>query len=156
MKIKLIPFKEELIMPTRAHYNDAGIDCYAQEDFIIVSGKTVKIQLGFGLKIPNGVAGFIMPRSSMNAKGIETQVKPADYCTYVDERDKENAYIGVDDSGYTGNICVILHNTNLFDAIEFNKGDKICQLVFVPVIYADLVLDLGEERGTGGFGSTGK
>ena len=137
MKIKLIPFKEELITPTRAHYNDAGIDCYAQEDFILCGGKMVKIDLGFGLEIPNGYVGLIMPRSSMNAKGIITQ-------------------LGVIDSGYNGEIKAVFINTQLFESFEFNKGDKLCQIVILPIAICDLVLELGEERGTGGFGSTGK
>lgn len=146
MKIKLIKFRDDLIPPTRAHYNDAGIDCFAQEDFIIYS-KTAndwygnrpfiqKIPLGFGLEIPNGYMAVIKPRSSMNTKGIITQ-------------------IGTIDSGYRGEICAIF--INLSDEIyEFKRGDKICQIVVEPVVLAEPVLELGEERGEGGFGSTGR
>lgn len=163
MKIKLIKFNDNLITPTRAHYNDAGLDCYALEDITLrpniiteftvqkvaynlttqsdirstqVQFKTHIIPLGFGLEVPDGYMATIRPRSSMNAKGILTQ-------------------IGTIDSGYRGEIKVVL--INLTDRpILISKGDKICQLVIEPVILADLVEDLGEERKDGGFGSTDK
>ena len=136
MKIKLIKFNNNLITPTRAHYNDAGLDCYALED-IVLHGKTMKlIPLGFGLEIPDGYMGTIRPRSSMSAKGILTQ-------------------IGTIDSGYRGEIKVVM--INLTDRpILISKGDKICQLVIEPVILADLVEELNNNRGKGGFGSSGK
>lgn len=202
MKIKLIKFKDNLIKPTRGHYNDAGLDCYAQEDIILppmqsksyftmfddgtmviedcvvkkvdwngkdagkeyrfevptkyprnyfrlkypketmidthllISANSNLINLGFGLEVPDGYMATIRPRSSMNAKGILTQ-------------------IGTIDSGYRGEIKAILVNLT-GEPILIMKGDKICQLVIEPVVLADLVEDLGEERGTGGFGSTGR
>lgn len=166
MKIKLIKFRDDLIPPIRAHYNDAGIDCFAQEDFkleracdaiqgyayvgdsaceqkvkvyhdvYIPTDKIVTVPLGFGLEIPNGYMATIRPRSSMNAKGIITQ-------------------IGTIDSGYRGEIKAILINLTHKD-FHFKRGDKICQIVIEPVILADIVEDLGEERGEGGFGSTGR
>ena len=188
MKIKLIKFRDDLIKPVRAHYNDAGIDCYAQEDFELYpavkfdskclrlqldydndnnlknvsmqkyadccdpfeSGMpkndetlkfeqenvSIKIPLGFGLEIPDGYMAIIKPRSSMNLKGIIT-------------------YEGIIDSGFRGEICAAF--TNLIGySHEFHRGDKICQIVIEPVVLADLVEDLGDERGSGGFGSTGK
>ena len=145
MKIKLIKFKEGLIAPIRAHYNDAGIDCYAQEDITIKSNYSKigtkrtpisLIPLGFGLEVPDGYMATIRPRSSMNAKGILTQ-------------------IGTIDSGYRGEIKAILINLTKKDLV-IHKGDRICQLVIEPVILADLVEDLSNDRGEGGFGSTGK
>lgn len=143
MKIKLIKFRDDLIPPTRAHYNDAGIDCFAQEDFEIgfqrsaLNNDMIMVPLGFGLEIPNGYMAVIKPRSSMNAKGIITQ-------------------IGTIDSGYRGEIKAIFINTSSTFNYYFRKGDKICQIVIEPVILADVVEDLGEERGEGGFGSTGR
>ena len=149
MKIKLIKFRDDLIPPVRAHYNDAGIDCFAQEDFVLHSfGKEETedgihyptdrklVSLGFGLEIPDGYMATIRPRSSMNIKGIITQ-------------------IGTIDSGYRGEIRAYFINT-AYCRYEFKKGDKICQIVVEPVILAEPVLELGDERGTGGFGSTGK
>ena len=163
MKIKLIKFNDNLITPSRAHYNDAGLDCYALEDITlrpnIITEYTVQklaynltaqgdirntqthfeinvVPLGFGLEIPDGYMATIRPRSSMSAKGILTQ-------------------IGTIDSGYRGEIKVVM--INLTDRpILISKGDKICQLVIEPVILADLVEELNNDRGEGGFGSSGK
>lgn len=136
MKIKIIDYGYTTL-PCRAHYNDAGLDCYANEDFTVVSGKTVVVGLGFGLEIPDGYMATIRPRSSLNIKGIITQ-------------------IGTIDSGYKGEIKTAFINTNRFDNVEFHKGDKICQIVIEPVVLADVVVELENNRGVGGFGSTGK
>ena len=176
MKIKLIKFRDDLIKPTRAHYNDAGIDCYAQETVTLkaldaypvkakeaekernvlfsvplppkdpysisitatsaLSAVPTRVDLGFGIEVPDGYMAVIKPRSSMNLKGIITQ-------------------IGTIDSGYRGEIGGIFINLTNKD-IVINKGEKICQLVIEPVILADLEEELVNDRGTGGFGSTGK
>lgn len=151
MKIKIIKFNDELKMPTRGHYNDAGIDCYALEDFEIQpmrpeslfggfdfapENNTAVISLGFGLEVPDGYMATIRPRSSMNIKGIVTQ-------------------IGTIDSGYRGEIKAAFCNLTK-SSYKIKKGDKICQIVVEPVILVDVVEDLNNDRGTGGFGSTGK
>lgn len=136
MLIKLIKFQDNLILPTRAHYNDAGTDCYAQEDVLLEHGSCAKVPLGFGLAVPDGYMATIRPRSSLNAKGIITQ-------------------IGTIDSGYRGEIQAVLINLSGENLI-LPRGSKICQIVVEPVILADFVEELGEERGKGGFGSTGK
>lgn len=137
MKIKFLKKDPQVIIPTRGHYNDAGLDCYALEDFKIrPNNGMIKVSLGFGLEVPDGYMAVLKPRSSMNAKGIITQV-------------------GTIDSGYRGEISAIFINANPFP-VEFKKGDKICQLVIEPVILADLVEDLVNDRGNGGFGSTGR
>ena len=136
MKIKIIDYGYTTL-PCRAHYNDAGLDCFANEDFTICGGKTVIIPLGFGLEIPNGYMATIRPRSSLNVKGLITQ-------------------IGTIDSGYRGEIKAAFVNPNQFSTFEFNKGDKICQIVVEPVVLADVVVELEDNRGVGGFGSTGK
>lgn len=147
MNIKLIKFRDDLIKPSRAHYNDAGIDCYAQEDITLnalygyetllnVASSPTLIQLGFGLEVPDGYMATIRPRSSMNVKGVLTQ-------------------IGTIDSGYRGEIKAVLINLTDED-IKIKKGDKICQIVIEPVVLADFVENLGDERGEGGFGSTGR
>ena len=155
MKIKLINYgaADKDLLPVRAHYNDAGLDCYAQEEFTLFEfGQTIKIlsdngaeiktvdrelvPLGFGLKIPDGYMATIRPRSSMNIKGIITQ-------------------IGTIDSGYTGEIKAYFINTSK-NIYHFNRGDKICQIVVEPIALAEPVLELEDNRGNGGFGSTGK
>ena len=147
MKIKLIKFKEDLIKPTRAHYNDAGIDCYAQEDITLdglygyetllgVTSTPTLIPLGFGLEVPDGYMATIRPRSSYNVKGVISQ-------------------IGTIDSGYRGEIKAVLINLTS-EPINIKKGEKICQIVIEPVILADFVEELTNDRGEGGFGSTGR
>ena len=150
MKIKLINFRNSLILPYRAHYNDAGLDCFAQEDFELSPFGHCAIDennyhfptdrklvpLGFGLEIPDGYMATIRPRSSMNIKGIITQ-------------------IGTIDSGYRGEIKAYFINTSS-EIHSFKKGDKICQIVIEPVVLAEPVLELENDRGAGGFGSTGK
>lgn len=136
MKIKLIKFEKFYKAPYRAHYNDAGADCYVPETVTIPPHSTVAIGLGFGVKLPDGVAAYVIPRSGTAKKGIVTQIPPVD-------------------SGYTGEIHAI--TSNLTDEpYTVNKGDRIGQLVIMPIIVADFVEELGEERGDGAFNSTGK
>lgn len=149
MKIKLTKFRDDLILPVRMHYNDAGIDCYAQDDYwlpeitvgssgasLSVKSCPTTISLGFGLEIPDGYMATLRPRSSFNAKNIITQ-------------------IGTIDSGYRGEIKAIFINLNN-TPFQIKKGDRICQIVVEPVVLAEFVSDLDNNRGSGGFGSTGK
>ena len=136
MKIKIIPFAGKLALPVRKHYNDAGADVFCPEDVFIGSGKTEAIALGFGLEIPDGFMGLVYPRSSMAREGVVCELPPID-------------------SGYRGEIHAVI--SNLTDkAVRLQKGTRIGQLVIQPVIIADFVTELGEEREEGAFGSTGE
>lgn len=135
MKIKLIPFGAEHA-PKRGHYNDAGADVFAVQDTWIGPGETVSLGLGFGVEIPDGFMGLLFSRSSLAAKGVACEMPPID-------------------GGYRGEIHAVLTNhRNLEYCVR--KGDRIGQLVVLPVIYADFVDELGEERKAGAFGSTGR
>lgn len=134
MKVKVIKFKEDIKLPFRAHYNDAGADVYALEDYVIPAHTTVKLPLGFGIELPDGFQANVYPRSGLTSKGIISQLPPID-------------------SGYTGEIHAILTNTT-DESYIVSKDDKIAQLVVTPIILVDYVLQLGEERGANGFGST--
>lgn len=141
MKIKLINFGAEY-KPERKHYNDAGADVRAFfHDERKVEGirphETKRIALGFGLEIPDGYMALLLPRSSFASKGITCETPPID-------------------SGYRGEICALITN-NTDDYVIIQKGERIAQLVIVPVVISDFVTvdELGDERGTGGFGSTG-
>lgn len=157
MKIKATKLLPDTILPTRAHYNDAGLDCYCPKDVILpalavmghkdpiicagdsglpVGGTPVMVPLGFSLDVPDGYMAVIKPRSSFNKAGIWTG-------------------IGTCDSGYHGEYKAVFVNLTEDDVL-LKKGDRICQIVIEPVILADLVEDLGEKRETGGFGSSGK
>ena len=136
MKVKIIKFKENVKLPFREHYNDAGADVYSLEDYILEPHTTVKIPLGFGIKLPDGLQCYVCPRSGLASKGIISQIPPID-------------------SGYTGEIHAIITNTT--DKVYIiNKNDKIAQLIITPIILAEFVESLGEERGANGFGSTDK
>lgn len=126
-------------MPHRAHEADAGYDLFSREDAVIHPNSGGKFDTGVHVAIPVGYVGFIKSRSSMNMKhSIQSE--------------------GVIDSGYTGSIHVKLFNHGT-QAVEIKKGQKIAQLVILPILTPELVeVDRLEdtERGSGGFGSTGK
>lgn len=137
MIIKLIDFgagKEH--RPYRPHDNDAGADVYMPYDYTLKPGEIAKVPLGFGLEIPDGYAGFVFPRTSMAVKGLVCELPPVD-------------------SGYRGEIHAIISNVSNTEQ-TIRKDARIGQLIITPVIIADYVLERGEQRGTGGFGSTGE
>ncbi|MBP5407737.1 MAG: dUTP diphosphatase [Bacilli bacterium] len=134
MKIQIIKFRENVKLPKRAHYNDAGADVYAIENYDILPHQTIKVPLGFGMKLPDGFMCNVYPRSGLTSKGIISHIPPID-------------------SGYTGEIhCIITNTTD--EVYMINKDDKIAQLVVVPIILSEFTETLGEERGDNGFGST--
>lgn len=125
------------ILPTRAHKEDAGFDLYSPKNAVLCGG-TARIKLGVCVEIPKGYVGFIMGRSSLNKKGVV-------------------CLTGVIDSGYTGEIAVVLNTIGTLARIK--KGDRIAQLVVTKLADIDdaVAVDSLEdsERGAGGFGSTG-
>lgn len=135
MKIKILDFGCGKFKPKRAHFNDAGADVYALNDYILEPHSTTKIPLGFGLELPDGYAAYIYPRSGMSAKGIVSELPPID-------------------SGYRGEAHAIV--SNLTDKpYEVKAGDRVAQLVIMPIVIADFVDSLGDTRESGAFGSTG-
>ncbi len=141
MKVVLDP---GAFMPTRAHETDAGLDLYSPVDAIVGSrlcdsGNSVCIDTGVHVEIPAGYVGMIKSKSGLNVKHNITSE-------------------GVIDSGYTGSMVVKLYNHGK-TSVKIEKGQKISQLVILPIVTPDLELaDSLEdtERGNGGFGSTGK
>lgn len=135
MKIVLDPGAK---MPTRAHEHDAGLDLYAKEDACIAFGYRCVLNTGVHVEIPPGYVGMIKSKSGMNINhGIQCE--------------------GVIDCGYTGSIMVNLIN-NRANALWVKKGQKIAQLVILPIVTPELELvDCLDdtERGNNGFGSTG-
>ena len=146
MKVKLEKFA---FMPTKAHESDAGFDLYAPcafsvqrsyyNDFGSVFFGSATINTGVHIAIPQGYVGMIKSKSGLNVKyGLTAE--------------------GVIDSGYTGSIVVKLYNHST-DEYLFNKGEKIAQLVVMPISTEglELVDELEDtERGDGGFGSSGR
>jgi dUTP pyrophosphatase len=140
IKIKLLD--KSLPMPSYAHKTDAGIDLYSAVSCVLKPYERKLIPSGVKLSIPEGYAGFVLPRSGLAIKnGISLVNSP-----------------GLIDSGYRGEICIIIINLDKEMDFTIKKGDKICQLVIKKVEKANLieVEDLDDsDRGEGGFGSTG-
>lgn len=134
MKLKIEYLHEGMSPLYRAHTYDAGSDVPMYKDVNIVHGKNV-IPLGFKVNIPPGYAGFLCPRSSVMGEGIMYNMVPID-------------------TDYSGEVHMIFYNPN--DEYIIHKGDRICQLVILPVLVADFVEDDGPRRGSNGLGSTGK
>lgn len=136
VKVKLEP---GAYLPEYAHEADAGMDLRSPRDVYIMPNRSRTIDTGVHIAIPPGMVGMLKSKSGLNVKhGLLNT--------------------GVIDSGYTGSIVVKLYNhTN--SAYFVKRGDKISQLVILPVIHAQLELvdELEEtERGDHGFGSTGR
>ena len=145
MKLK-VKLDEGAKMPTRAHDWDGGLDIYAPESIILYAGDSVAIDTGVHIEIPRGYCGMLASKSGLNVKhGITGE--------------------GIIDHGYTGSICVKLYNNSTDEKLHFfEKGDKLIQLLIVPIETPELelvenVADLyggDTERGAGGFGSSGR
>lgn len=133
MKIKLIDFNGHT--PIRAHYNDAGADVFSPRNQIIHPGQVFTLPLGFGLALPDGYVGYVFPRSSLSARGIVCELPPID-------------------SGYRGEVHAIVSNVGK-SSYSIKKGDRIGQLVIMPVIIPEFIYEKPAERGTGAFGSSG-
>lgn len=136
IKVKLDP---GAYLPERAHRQDAGLDIRSPEAAWIPARGSAIIDTGVHIEIPMGWTGFLKSKSGLNVKyGVTSE--------------------GVIDSGYTGGIIVKLYN-NSDMPYQVQRGDKISQLVILPV-YLDELEVVGEisggERGSGGFGSTGR
>jgi dUTP pyrophosphatase len=129
--------------PTRAHDDDAGYDLHAAEAATIPPGGRASVGTGVAVEIPTGHAGMVVPRSGLAARhGIGVVNAP-----------------GLIDSGYRGEVRVLLLNTDREEAFDVVPGDRIAQLVVVQVALPELneVDALGDTaRGLGGFGSTGR
>jgi dUTP pyrophosphatase len=130
------------VLPTRAYTGDAGFDLHALEPIVLGPGERASIPTGIAVEIPEGHAGLVLPRSGLAARhGIALVNAP-----------------GLIDSGYRGEIRVLLLNTDRFHAHDFAPGDRIAQLLVIrhevpSVIEVDELQE--SERGTGGFGSSG-
>ena len=126
-------------MPTKAHRADAGFDLYSRETVIVSAKESATFDVGVHMQIPEGFVGFLKSKSGLNVKhGITSE--------------------GVIDSGYTGSIVVKLYNHSGKD-YKVQIGDKISQIVLLPIAMTDLELvkDFGNsERGSNGFGSSGR
>lgn len=129
-------------IPTYSHPGDAGADLSSAEELILQPGQRATVATGVSIALPAGFVAFVVPRSGLAAKhGITVVNSP-----------------GTVDAGYRGELKVTLLNTDPSQPFTINKGDRIAQMIVMPVVQARLipVEKLPEsERGESGFGSTG-
>lgn len=126
-------------MPQKAYDADAGFDLFSPTDFVIEAKSYAVVDLGVHFEIPKGYVGFLKSKSGLNIHN-----------SIVCE--------GVIDSGYTGSVVAKLYNLSDV-SYNFYKGQKVTQIVFIPI--PEIELNKTETfkdtaRGNGGFGSTGK
>lgn len=137
-KLKVV-LDEGAKIPTRAHSSDAGFDLYARETAIVEAKDSCKFDTGVHIEIPEGYVGFLKSKSGLNVKhGITSE--------------------GVIDAGYTGSVVVKLYNNSGYD-YKVNAGDKISQLVLLPIVTPELEIAdslTDSDRGDNGFGSSGR
>jgi dUTP diphosphatase len=142
MTLKVRRLDARATLPTRAYPGDAGLDLYALEQGAIAPGERASVRTGIAVEIPDGEAGLVLPRSGLAARhGIALVNAP-----------------GLIDSGFRGEVHVLLLNTDPSAPFEIASGDRIAQLVLVKV-QTPAVEEVEElavsERGAGGFGSSG-
>lgn len=127
-------------VPKRAHDTDAGLDLRAMSSQVVPANGSAVFHTGVHVKLPRGTAGIMISKSGLNVTHDLTST-------------------GLIDEGYTGEIVVKLHNHGDSDYFVIS-GDKISQLVVVPVLYEPVeivdYLESDSERGDAGFGSTGR
>jgi dUTP pyrophosphatase len=141
-ELRFIKLSEKASMPTRAHDNDSGLDLYAAEKALIVPGARVSVGTGLAIAIPEGLAGLVLPRSGLALKhGVTLMNSP-----------------GLIDPGYRGEVRILLLNTDQTLDFHVKQGDRIAQLLLVPIASASpLQADSLDEtvRNESGFGSSG-
>lgn len=142
MKLPILRLDKDLPLPAYAHAGDAALDLFAAASLSLAPGDRAAVATGIAVAIPEGYAGFVQARSGRALKeGLALVNAP-----------------GLIDSGYRGEIKVIVVNLAPSEDIRIERGEKIAQLVIQAVTPVELneVNELpASERGEGGFGSSG-
>lgn len=139
MKIYIQKINPEAKLPNLAYPGDAGVDLFSVEDIEIPPMENRAVSTGIKIAIPDGYAGFVWDKSGL---ALNNQIK---------------TMAGVIDSGYRGEIKVVLFNLGK-TTFKVLKGSKIAQLIIMPIIYWEIeeVKELDQtHRGEKGFGSSG-
>jgi dUTP pyrophosphatase len=143
MELQIKQIDSDLPAPRYQHEGDAGLDLSSRVDFVLEPGERAMIPTGIAVAIPRGYAGFVLPRSGLAARhGIALVNSP-----------------GLIDSGYRGEVSVVVINTDKREPFHIKRGDRIAQLVIQRVEEVTVVkVDRLDEtsRAEGGFGSTGR
>ena len=133
--------RDDAVLPERAYSGDAGLDLAACERVELAPGERATVPTGLAVAIPEGFAGFVQPRSGLAARHGLTVVNSP----------------GLVDSGYRGELRVVLLNSDTSEPFVVEPGMRIAQLVVLPVPELELV-EVDElpdsERGVRGFGSS--
>lgn len=141
IELRIRKLRDDAVVPARAYDGDAGLDLAACERVELGPGERALVPTGLAVAIPEGYAGFVQPRSGLAAKhGIAVVNSP-----------------GLVDSGYRGELKVVLLNTDREEPFVVEPGMRIAQLVVVPVATPEPVevTELpASERGERGFGSS--
>ncbi len=141
IELQIVRLHPDAVVPARAYAGDAGLDLAACERIELDPGRRALVGTGLAVAIPEGFAGFVQPRSGLAANhGITIVNTP-----------------GLVDSGYRGELRVVLLNTDKDETFVVEAGMHIAQLVIVPLPEIELV-EVEElpdsERGVRGFGSS--
>jgi dUTP diphosphatase len=143
VSLRFTRLTDRAIPPAQAHPGDAGYDLFAAEAAVLEPGRRASVGTGIAVAIPDGCAGLVLPRSGLAARhGITLTNAP-----------------GLIDSGYRGEVRVLLLNTDPDVPFDVAAGDRIAQLLIVRFESSppEEVDSLDETaRGSGGFGSTGR
>ena len=143
VKVLITRLDPSVPLPSYAKPGDAGADLATRIDFTLKPGERLLVPTGIAIALPKGYVALVHPRSGLAIKsGISLVNTP-----------------GTVDAAYRGELACILINHDLTNEVTFKKGDRIAQLVIQKVEEADFVeVDSlpGSDRGSGGFGSTGK
>ena len=140
--LRVVRLDPRAVLPTRAHAGDAGLDLHALEGVRLAPGERASVATGLAIEVPAGQAALVLPRSGLAARHGITLVNAP----------------GLIDSGYRGELRVLLLNTDPGGIFEIAPGDRIAQLVLIRVELPEPVevetLE-ASARGLGGFGSSG-
>ena len=141
IELPIQKLRPDAVVPSRPYAGDAGLDLAATERIELGPGERVVVSTGLAVAIPDGYAGFVQPRSGLASRhGITIVNTP-----------------GLVDSGYRGELMVVLHNTDRTHPFVVEAGMRIAQLVVLPIPEVELV-EVDElpstERGARGFGSS--
>ena len=144
MELKVTLLAAGARLPARAHAGDAGLDLYAAESATLAPGERRSVATGIAVEIPAGHAG---PGPAALGAGGEATAS------------RSSTAPGLIDSGYRGEVRVLLLNTDRERSFEIEPGDRIAQLLITPFAAGGAGRDLGacrQRRGDGGFGSSGR
>ena len=144
MKVRIKKLNDKAVMPTKAHATDAGFDLYCTSKEIDWGRRQLVCHTGLAFEIPEGYVGLLFPRSSVSGKPLMMANS-----------------VGVIDSGYRGEVTAKFNITDTrYSAFShYQEGDRIAQMIIIP--YPEIEFEEADslsdsDRGTGGYGSTGR